>query len=447
MYSLIDFLKIFQTDIMLALCGVCACLAVMVSITRTIPPKRKFALLVMELSAILLLLFDRQAYLYRGNTSRIGYWMVRISNFQVFTLNSFIIFTLNLYFIDLLKTDGKLRRTPRRLKLVTIISFTSIFLITLSQFNGFLYSFDEFNRYQRGKYFLIGYILPFCDFALLLWVIFQYYKTLRRRIRIPLVLFTILPFFAAVIQIFAYGFSLTNITLVSTIVILYIFSLLDLNDTVEHARHMEIEFLREEQKNAWIMFEQTSSALATAIDAKDKYTHGHSTRVAEYSKEIAKRMGKSSKECNEIYYAGLLHDIGKIGISGRIINKDGVLTDEEYKAIKMHPIIGSQILSSINKSPYLAIGAKYHHERYDGKGYPEGLKGENIPLVARIISVADSYDAMTSKRSYRTIMPQQKVRSEILHGSNSQFDPQIARIMLQMIDEDVSFKMKENDQQ
>ena len=123
------------------------------------------------------------------------------------------------------------------------------------------------------------------------------------------------------------------------------------------------------------------------------------------------------------------------------------ITDEEYKAIKMHPIIGSQILSSINKSPYLAIGAKYHHERFDGKGYPEGLKGENIPLVARIISVADSYDAMTSKRSYRTIMPQQKVRSEILHGSNSQFDPQIARIMLQMIDEDVSFKMKENDQQ
>lgn len=188
---------------------------------------------------------------------------------------------------------------------------------------------------------------------------------------------------------------------------------------------------------------QIMSALAATIDAKDTYTNGHSTRVAEYAKEIAGRMGKSEQEQEDIYYAGLLHDIGKIGIPGDIINKASRLTDEEYEKIKEHPVIGSNILKNISEVRDIGVGARWHHERYDGKGYPDRLKGEDIPEVARIIGVADAYDAMTSKRSYRSVMPQDSVRGEIERGRGVQFDPHFADIMLEMIDEDREYRMHE----
>ena len=153
---------------------------------------------------------------------------------------------------------------------------------------------------------------------------------------------------------------------------------------------------------------------------------------------------QTDEECEEIYFAALLHDVGKIGVDDRIINKDGKLNDEEFAQIKLHPIYGSQILSQIHQSPNLYIGARNHHERYDGKGYPDGLKGEDIPELARIIGVADAYDAMTSKRSYRDPMPQERVREEIVKGSGKQFDPQFAEIMLHQIDLDTDYTMKES---
>lgn len=184
-------------------------------------------------------------------------------------------------------------------------------------------------------------------------------------------------------------------------------------------------------------------ALAKAVDAKDTYTNGHSVRVAEYSKEIALRLGKSFQEQDEIYMMGILHDIGKIGVPEAIINKPGRLTDEEFAKIKTHPVTGHEILRNVTELPALATGARWHHERYDGRGYPDGLKGSEIPEEARIIAVADAYDAMTSKRSYREVMPQEKVREQILNGKGTQFDPKFADIMLAMIDEDKDYKMHE----
>jgi HD-GYP domain-containing protein (c-di-GMP phosphodiesterase class II) len=126
-----------------------------------------------------------------------------------------------------------------------------------------------------------------------------------------------------------------------------------------------------------------------------------------------------------------------------VINKPSKLTDEEFELIKKHPVIGNSILGSIKERPKLATGARWHHERYGGGGYPDGIAGEQIPEEARIIAVADAYDAMTSRRSYRDMMPQDKVRSEIEKGMNTQFDPRFARIMLQMIDEDTDYSMRE----
>ena len=217
------------------------------------------------------------------------------------------------------------------------------------------------------------------------------------------------------------------------------------NNRIDKFKESELSHLKEQQNLSQRLFEQTATALVNAIDAKDKYSHGHSMRVAEYSEKIAREMGKSDEECYQIYYSALLHDVGKIGIRIDILNKKGKLTDEEYENVKLHPVFGNQILSSISEYPYLSIGAHYHHERYDGKGYPEKLKGEDIPEIARIISVADAYDAMTSKRSYRDAIPQQLVREEIVKNAGTQFDPEIAKIMQKIIDRDVEYEMKEKE--
>ena len=203
--------------------------------------------------------------------------------------------------------------------------------------------------------------------------------------------------------------------------------------------------LVDKQKTIKELFVQTVTALSEAVDAKDRYTSGHSKRVAEYARMIAARMGKSKEEQEEIYRAGLLHDVGKIRIPVEIINKAGKLTDEEFNIIKVHPVTGYHILRGISGNRPIAIAAKYHHERYDGKGYPNGLEGDRIPETARILGVADSYDAMTSNRSYRQALPQDVVRKEIEKGKGTQFDPVIAEIMLQMIDEDKDYTMKQTD--
>ena len=182
-------------------------------------------------------------------------------------------------------------------------------------------------------------------------------------------------------------------------------------------------------------------ALVKTIDAKDPYTNGHSVRVAEYTKMLASRVYTDPLKLHKIYNIALLHDIGKIGIPDNIITKPGRLTDEEYKTIKEHTLMGEKILSEITSAPELIYGAKYHHERYDGKGYPCGLKGKEIPEIAAIIAVADAYDAMTSNRSYRKILPQHIVRNEIEKGLGTQFHPEWGKIMLELIDEDIEYKI------
>ena len=206
--------------------------------------------------------------------------------------------------------------------------------------------------------------------------------------------------------------------------------------------HLEQELERKKEENEQLSM-HIIKALAYSIDAKDRYTNGHSSRVAEYSKEIASRLGYNEEEQNEIYIIGLLHDVGKIGIPDAIINKLDKLDDAEFAVIKKHPVIGTQILETITEMPNLSNGARWHHERYDGHGYPDGLVGNDIPEVARIIAVADAYDAMTSNRSYREPLTQEKVRMEIEEGMGTQFDPVVAAVMLEMMDEDKGFDMRE----
>jgi len=219
--------------------------------------------------------------------------------------------------------------------------------------------------------------------------------------------------------------------------------LIRLQDNLSQEVEKKTSELLAEHEKTERMTMQIVQALSGAIDAKDTYTNGHSTRVAEYSKAIAKKAGFSLAGQEEIYMMGLLHDVGKIGVPDAIINKQARLTDEEYDTIKKHPVMGARILESITDFPQFATGARWHHERYDGKGYPDGLAGEDIPQEARIIAVADAYDAMSSHRSYRDVLSQEIVRAEMEKCRGTQFDPVFADIMLSMMDEDTDYQMRE----
>lgn len=175
--------------------------------------------------------------------------------------------------------------------------------------------------------------------------------------------------------------------------------------------------------------------LATAIDAKDKYTIGHCQRVAQYAKWIGEDLGMEYEEVEDLEFAAILHDVGKIGISDTILNKADHLTDEEYELIKTHPILGAAILQEITTLKRNIIeGAKYHHERYDGTGYCEGLKGEAIPLFARIIAIADAYDAMVGERIYREGYSIERAIGELKNGAHKQFDAKLVEVFIQRLE-------------
>lgn len=186
------------------------------------------------------------------------------------------------------------------------------------------------------------------------------------------------------------------------------------------------------------MFMRTTIALAAAIEAKDNYTHGHTTRVTNLSLEIARYISQRDKGMldkrfqENLHIASLLHDIGKIGVPEYILNKRGELTVGERNKIKRHPLIGAAILRPIKDLEDSLLGVKYHHERYDGFGYPEGLKGESIPLIASIISVADSFDAMITDRPYRSALQKQDAVAEVRRLRNRQFNPKVADAFLEL---------------
>ncbi len=440
---MIGFIKDYQLNIMIILSSVCAMIAFFVCITTTLPRKRRIILLLTELYSVLLLVADRYAYIYHGNSSITGFWMVRICNCMVYLMILGAIRAFSLYLADIIMNEGGHKKFPAGIFVVGIIVLIGEILVIISQFTGLYYTFDESNTYQRSDLFFVCYLIPIICFFILLFEVFRYLKSFKMGVRISIFLFIIMPLAASLLQLGNYGISFINIAIAFVAILLYIFALIDMNKSIERANRIEMSYLRKEQERMHNLFEHTAMALVNAIDAKDKYTHGHSSRVADYSRKIAEMCGKSEEECEEIYYAALLHDVGKIGVPDYIINKEGKLTNEEYAEMKKHPVIGAQILSSIGEYPYISIGAKHHHERYDGKGYPDGLKGDDIPEIGRIVAVADAYDAMTSKRSYRDAIPQQKVREEIVKGSGTQFDPKFAKIMQHLIDLDLDYEMKD----
>ena len=183
------------------------------------------------------------------------------------------------------------------------------------------------------------------------------------------------------------------------------------------------------------LFYKTIKSIAFALDAKDPYTHGHSMRVTLYSLALAKALNLGEELLEEIETTGLLHDIGKLAIPEKILLKPGKLSPEEYEVIKTHPELGEKLVKGIEKLKLVSNWLKSHHERYDGKGYPDGLSGEHIPITARIIAIADTYDAMTSDRAYRKALTHEFAIDEINRYAGSQFDPDLAKLFVSIQDE------------
>ena len=200
----------------------------------------------------------------------------------------------------------------------------------------------------------------------------------------------------------------------------------------------EIKRINEELSDTYEQLEkaylESIEVLRYTVEAKDPYTRGHSDRVSEYSVLIGKKMGLSDDELKTLQIGGLFHDVGKIGIPDSILLKEAKLTDDEYSQIKNHPTIGAHILQNATIFKDIIPIVKHHHEKYDGNGYPGKLKGEEIPFMARIAAVADTFDAMTSKRSYRDPLSLDIVKAEIEKYSGTQFDPEIAKVFLNILD-------------
>ena len=195
----------------------------------------------------------------------------------------------------------------------------------------------------------------------------------------------------------------------------------------------EIRKYKERHARDNVIINESIETFTGFIDAKDPYTNGHSKRVAIYTRLLAKELGYDGEELDRIYYVALLHDCGKIGVPDNILGKPGRLTDEEFKIIKSHTVRGGEILSRFKSLENAGEGALYHHERYDGKGYPEGKAGEEIPYIARMICVADSFDAMNTNRVYRNRLSKEDIISEIENNKGKQFDPEIAEVMLELL--------------
>ena len=435
-----ELIREYQLNIMLALCAISAMSAVLLLLTRFLPKRRKWILVLIEVIVTLTLLFDRTAYIYRGDLSRMGYIMVRLSNFMVFFLTPACLLGFNLYVMDLLASEGKMERMSKRLIGVHFGAIIGMVMVVISQFSGLYYYFDDQNRYQRGPGFWVCYILPVVLLIVQFTVIWQYRKAIRWLIFISLVLFIFVPITLSIIQIFAYGISLNNMSMVVVSVFLYIFAYLDINDEVVRAHEIEVENLEKEHKSMKRLFDQTTTAIVAAVEKKDRFSQGRSKRVADLAKRIAYAAGHNEEDCDKVYYAALLHDIGMIGIPDSVIEKADELDAGELELIRQKPLLSGEILSSITEYPYLSQSALHSCERYDGTGYPEGLDGQKIPEISRIIAVADAYDAMTSRKRYREPLSHQVVREEFIKQSGLQFDPTFSKIMVHMMDTELAEK-------
>ena len=291
----------------------------------------------------------------------------------------------------------------------------------ISIFNGIIFSLDNDGTLHRGPLGYLPYIVAGLYGAAL--IIILYRNSNKQYTDIVPIIFLGFAFASGLILPFVFKQRFSEYFCVTILIALLIFVVIS----------VKIRQYRERHEHDNKMIRESIETFTGFIDAKDPYTNGHSNRVARYSRLIAEKLGCEGEELDRIYYIALLHDCGKIGIPDSILSKPEKLTDEEYQVIKSHTVQGGEILNHFKSLEGVNEGALYHHERYDGKGYPKGLAGKEIPLIARIICVADSFDTMNSNRVYRKKLTKECIINEIETNKGRQFDPEIADVMLKLL--------------
>lgn len=355
---------------------------------------------------------------------------------------------LYLYYVISVAFKDTKKESRKKLYLANLI-ILGIFAITLviNNWLGFYYYIDPDKGYSHGPVYILVNLVTIIYVIESLIIMIIKRKRFNARQMISTILFYTSFFLSFALQLIFFKDILLS-DLGVAIGALFVFFSIEtpdymklmqtLNELNELKASLEIQVenrtheLDEEKRSYEELTLETLSSLASVIDAKDHYTNGHSFRVAAYSKGIAEQLGLSYQECEQIYFAGLIHDVGKIGINEAILTKPGKLDEKEYAIIKSHSVLGGDILRGIKEFPVFEHVARSHHERYDGKGYPDKLEGERIPLQARIVAVADTFDAMTSNRSYRNALDDDTALNELIDNKGSQFDPKIVNAFLKL---------------
>ena len=336
----------------------------------------------------------------------------------------------------------------RKVLYIINISVLSTYLISLivNCFTGFYFNFNN-NEYTHGPLYLAVNLIAvlFLIESIVFFIIKR--KMFNFRQMVSTIIFYASFFTSFLLQLFAFPDTLLSDfgTALGALIVFFTLETPDyaklmatLNELNELKSSLEIQVatrtreLDEEKHSYEELTLETLSSLAEMIDAKDHYTNGHSFRVAAYAKGVARLMDLSSHEVEQIYFAGLIHDVGKVGINESILTKPGKLTPSEYATIQSHSLLGGNILKGIKQFKIFEEVARSHHERFDGAGYPDKLKGEKIPFAARIVAVCDTFDAMTSDRSYRKAMSDDAALKELNDAKGTQLDPKCVDIFIRL---------------
>ena len=311
-------------------------------------------------------------------------------------------------------------------KVIGTISAVHVFIEVLMLFYGGIFYITADGVYHRGRFYIIYiimYLIAYLYTLVIIALINRGYKSKDVGSVVMIVITVIAGLIPSIID-GSIRIAYLCVTLLIIMEYMYFEALYEQDMQKKIAVHNES------------MSRELIRTLSYTLEAKDAYTKGHSMRVAEYTRIIASHMDFDKETVEKLHFAATLHDIGKIGIPDTVLNKPGRLTDREFNVIKMHTTIGADILKNIDTIRYASDIARYHHERYDGYGYPDGLSGENIPIEARIVAIADTYDAMTSRRVYRRkVLSEDVIREEFDKNKGKQFDPGLTELFLRLLDE------------
>lgn len=420
-----------------------AIISIHYSTTNLVNRRYKFFLI----ASFVLIALDLITVYTNGMAEHMPTIVVQILNGIYFFAGALVAFLFLYYVISVGFGDGQ--KKLRKILWIINISLLGLFGISLivNNWAGFYYYISDEFVYSHGPIYILVNLATILYVIESIVVMIINRKNFNKRQLISTSLFYTFFFASFVLQVALFNDVLLSdlgvafgglIVLFSIETPDYIKLMGTLNELNELKASLEIQVanrtkeLDEEKRSYEELTLETLSSLANVIDAKDHYTNGHSFRVAAYSMGIARELGLSFQECEHIYFAGLIHDVGKIGINESILTKPGKLDPEEFAIVQSHSALGGDILKGIKAFPVFEHVARSHHERYDGNGYPDKLKGEDIPFAARIVTVADTFDAMTSDRSYRKALSDEIAIKELHDHNGTQFDPRMVEAFLKL---------------